>query len=106
MLRITTQEKEMPTLKLEGKISGPWVQVLEVCWGQARERSPSLVRVDLTDVTFVDDTGKALLTRMAARGTELVARGPLIPMLEKMNNMQVMKSQSRQSSSLGEENHR
>jgi ABC-type transporter Mla MlaB component len=86
MLRVTLEAHETLTLKLEGKISGPWVEVLESCWARTRQASASrLVRVNLNEVTFVDDAGKALLARMANAGTEFVAAGPLISLLVSMN---------------------
>jgi anti-anti-sigma regulatory factor len=103
MLRVTLLANEKLTLKLEGKISGPWVQVFEECWTRARVASKSdVVRADLTDVTFVEDAGKDLLARMARAGTEFVATGPLIPVLVKMNNIQVMGPYQNQGPSLGD----
>ena len=79
MLRVTLQAHETLTLKLEGKISGPWVGELEKCWNRAKIASHnSAMRVDLTDVTFVDDQGKDLLVRMANAGTEFTVADPMI----------------------------
>ena len=72
MLRITPiQTRRITTLKLEGKLSGPWVDELGRCWaGLARKKVP--VRIDLRDVTFLDRLGRDLLLRMERRGTPLL----------------------------------
>ena len=77
MLRITTTETdERVTLKLEGKLSGPWAAELEQCW---RTTSPAKRLVlDLSGVTFVDPTGKKVLCAIATAGGQLVGSG-LVP---------------------------
>ena len=80
MLRITTTEiGEKATLKLEGKLSGPWVEEFERCWRMSTGiyKNKSLV-VDLSGVTFVDAAGKKLLCAIASEGGQLVGSG-LIP---------------------------
>lgn len=63
----------MTILKLEGKLSGPWVEELDRCW---REISASRrVQLVLEAVTFIDSGGKKLLARMYQDGAELVATG-------------------------------
>jgi len=60
MLRITTTETgEEITLKLEGKLSGAWVEECERCWRKSLDiyNRKGLV-VDLSGVTFVDPAGK------------------------------------------------
>lgn len=75
MLRITTIEKnEALTLKVEGKLAGPWVDEFEHCWSAALEKCKNAT-VDLTGVTFVDASGKKLLTSMHNRGARLVGSG-------------------------------
>lgn len=77
MLRITTTETdESVTLKLEGKLSGPWAAELEQCW---RITSPAKRLVlDLSGVTFVDPAGKKVLCAIATAGGQLVGSG-LVP---------------------------
>ena len=60
MLRITTTETgEEITLKLEGKLSGPWVEEFERCWHLSTHiYSNKVLIVDLSGVTFVDPAGK------------------------------------------------
>ncbi len=78
MLKIT-QHRDVQSLSflLEGRLAGPWVKELEMCWRQIATNPESHVVVDLTGVTFVDAEGKALLTRMWKQGAELRAAGCL-----------------------------
>jgi anti-anti-sigma regulatory factor len=74
MLRITTDDKpKCLTLRLEGRLHGPWVPVLDECWSKALPAAGGRqVRVDLNGVTFVDAEGKAQLAEMYAQGAELL----------------------------------
>jgi anti-anti-sigma regulatory factor len=79
VMKITAQNNRTPaTLKVEGKLAGPWVNELEKTWlnittgDQERE-----VVADLSDVTFIDSRGWDLLERMAESGAELEAHGML-----------------------------
>jgi ABC-type transporter Mla MlaB component len=75
MLRITVHDNlDALTLQLEGTLAGPWVRELEACWQgtHSHQRKPS-VRVDLTDVTFVDAAGLACLASMYRQGAEFIA---------------------------------
>jgi hypothetical protein len=59
--------------QLEGRLSGPWIDELDKCWRRVRTgESKSVVRIDLTDVSFVDDAGKAYLAAMHREGVEFV----------------------------------
>lgn len=72
MLRITFQEDaEGTTVKLEGKLSGPWVKELEQCWAEHPLQGSKQVIVDLSDVTYIDPEGKKLLARMTGEGVYL-----------------------------------
>lgn len=78
MLKITTTDNdERVTLKLEGKLSGAWVEELARCW-RAASNIPKEVVVDLSGVTFVDAAGKSLLCSMASGGAQLMGSG-LVP---------------------------
>jgi ABC-type transporter Mla MlaB component len=72
MLRVTpmrVQKKAM--LKLEGKLSGPWVDELQRCWTSLKqEESP--ISVNLQEVSFLDGRGRSLLLRMEREGAHLV----------------------------------
>jgi len=73
MLRVTKCENVGAfELKLEGKLAGRWVDVLEQCWKQAFESSAGKPgRVDLTAVTYVDDRGMDLLSQIHRDGAGL-----------------------------------
>jgi anti-anti-sigma regulatory factor len=75
MLRITTDENPwVLTLRLEGRLEGPWVEVLTECWRGALASSASRRRcVDLNGVTFIDGEGKARLAQMYAQGAEFIS---------------------------------
>lgn len=62
MLRITEkwQEHEAPMLVLEGRLVGPWVEVLRASCEQLALRVPQFT-LDLAEVNFADATGLALL---------------------------------------------
>lgn len=79
MLKITTQiEAGVLHLGLEGKLAGPWVKELDLCWRSSAEAQKTYpVRVDLSSVTFIDEEGKELLKKMYREGAELVAAGCL-----------------------------
>ena len=79
MLRITHAQghDSISTLRLEGKLLGPWVTEL------ARSRnelpcSPGCLRLDLSAVTFVDEPGVALLRDLIGRGATLAACSGLV----------------------------
>ena len=78
MLRITTSDiGEKVTLKLEGKLSGPWVEEFERCWHMSTDiyKSKGLV-VDLSGVTFVDPAGKKAALLDLQRGGATGGFGP------------------------------
>ncbi|HTL61630.1 MAG TPA: hypothetical protein VL261_08295 [Nitrospira sp.] len=77
MLKITTQISDDTTkITLEGRLAGPWISELERCWREAEQSAAGRrVVVDLIGVTFVEQDGKALLTRMHQAGAELLATG-------------------------------
>ena len=74
MLRITVEDGSRPSIRLEGKLSGPWVGELERTWKKftAHEASGTIT-VDLSEVTFIDSAGKKLLSTLVERGAELRA---------------------------------
>ena len=79
MLRIDTRySTESANFTVAGKLVGPWVIVLEECWQTVvAERPGSAIIVNLGDVTFIDDAGRELLTRMCREGVALAAAGVL-----------------------------
>ena len=80
MLRITADLNSDPiVLKVEGKLKGPWVTELEHCWQSTRATCPGhRLRIELNDITFVEDRGKILLTEMLNSGVELIATRPMM----------------------------
>ena len=83
MLRIDVhQEKTETNLILTGKLMGPWVTELEKCWQSVTAAAPNQpkpsrlpVVVDLSKVTFIDESGKQLVVQMCQRGIRLVGTG-------------------------------
>jgi hypothetical protein len=77
VLKITTQtDVTGTTFELDGKLAGPWVELLKECWRKTAGGSEP-VRVLLCDVRFVDGQGKSLLADMYRHGAELEADGCL-----------------------------
>jgi outer membrane protein len=79
VMKISAVNDEGTTvLKVEGRLAGPWVKELEEAWQRAREAGGSeSVAVDLSQATFIDAEGKALLEKMHRGGSQLIARGCL-----------------------------
>ena len=77
MLKITTHVSEDATrITLEGRLAGPWIGELERSWRESEQSAPGRrLIVDLMGVTFVEQEGKALLTRMCEAGADLLATG-------------------------------
>jgi hypothetical protein len=75
MLRITVHDDpESLTFQLEGRLAGPWVREVEESRRSALAgRRHTVVRFDLTGVTFIDISGKAYLAAMHRLGAEFVA---------------------------------
>jgi anti-anti-sigma regulatory factor len=75
MLRVTRSAAAGKTcFKLEGKLAGSWVDVVEECWRQAvAEGVPAPMAVDLSAITYVDGRGTDLLLQMHNSGVELAA---------------------------------
>jgi hypothetical protein len=72
MLKITNNNGAgITTFKLEGRLAGAWVNELRSCWEQIGEGAA--IRVDLTEVSWVSEEGKALLGEMHRGGAELLA---------------------------------
>jgi ABC-type transporter Mla MlaB component len=80
MLRITVHEGDSEqTIKLEGKVVGPWVRELNRTW---QALAPSVgfkkLQVDLSDVAFVDANGRKLLREIHQKtNAHFLANSPL-----------------------------
>jgi len=83
MLQVTVEHADAHiTLKLEGKLKGPWVDELERCWLTLASTAPDKpVRVDLTGVGFIAPEGGNLIRKMAGAGVELIASGPTVDVI-------------------------
>ena len=77
MLRITharTATEQRWTLC--GRLTRPWVAELRASWELDRQGGPSeRTVVDLSDVTFIDESGETLLSEMRSDGAEFIAAG-------------------------------
>jgi anti-anti-sigma regulatory factor len=81
MLRITTQSTpDRLALKLEGWLTGAWVGELDHTW-RAAANTGRQICVDLSEVYFVDEPGRQLLTSMYRAGVAFVTRGCVMPEL-------------------------
>jgi hypothetical protein len=80
LLRITGQRGTGPesiSLLLEGRLAGPWVEELNGSWCKLTGSQRENAVIDLSGVTFIDATGKALLNRLWRQGARLRATGCL-----------------------------
>jgi anti-anti-sigma regulatory factor len=74
MLKVTTTaQNQTITLKLEGKLVGPWVQEVTRVWSDTVQSPRKGYVVDLRSVTFVDRSGQALLAAMSRQGAQFIA---------------------------------
>ena len=80
MLRITIQEStELRRFRLDGKLKGDWVRELAHCWTSSLNTGPEKpVTIELSNVNFIDENGRALLSCMVSQGTRLEAQGNLV----------------------------
>jgi ABC-type transporter Mla MlaB component len=79
MLRIIHLQNHdsISTLRLEGKLLGPWVTELARSCNELA-CSPDCLRLDLSAVTFVDGPGLTLLRDLLGRGATLAACSGLV----------------------------
>jgi hypothetical protein len=77
MLRITHARTEAGhRWTLCGQLTSPWVAELRACWEQGRQDGVSArTVVDLSEVTFIDESGEKLLSEMGNDGAEFIAAG-------------------------------
>jgi len=66
MLRITIEETgELTRLRLDGKLKNNWVRELVHCWASSSNTGPEKhLAVELSNVDFIDEKGRALLSCM------------------------------------------
>ena len=75
MIRVTKSEKAKRTIfAIDGQLSGNYIEVVETCCNQAvLEGKP--VDFFIQDVLAIDESGRALLSRLVAKGIRLLATG-------------------------------
>ena len=79
MLKISLTEmaNSTTTLRLEGRLVGPWVgELRHVC--EPLVSDATQLAVDLTEVTFADENGVSLLAGLRARGARLLNAMPFV----------------------------
>ena len=79
MLRISevNGQDKIPTLRVEGKLRGPWVVELARTCEEVQSSGRSL-SLDLSAVSFVDASGVELLRGLLGRGVTLAACSGLV----------------------------
>ncbi|MGQ0557229.1 MAG: STAS domain-containing protein [Nitrospiraceae bacterium] len=78
MFKITTQtDAGITTLKLDGKLTSPWIEELDRYWQDMPGSQRKRTLVDLTGVTFIGPEGKTILARMWRQGARFRAAGCL-----------------------------
>jgi len=80
MIRITEfGDSSGQHLFVEGALSDSSVEALETSWVRAQSQlNGKSLRIDLSGVTYVDDSGRELLARIIQSGTELRVTGIMI----------------------------
>jgi len=79
MLKISQAVKanHSVTLKLEGRVVGPWVgELRQVC--EALMTEGRALKLDLTDVTFADASGVSVLSSFKSRGVAFTNCSPFV----------------------------
>ncbi len=80
MIKQIEANDAMPILKLEGKLQGPWVEVLRNVCEEGSSASDRL-RLDLAAVTFVDAAGLDYLKELLRGGIAIVASSRFVAAL-------------------------
>ena len=74
MFRVDKESGEQRTrLTISGEISSTCIELLETCCEQAMNDGKAVHLV--LDVTTIDESGRALLRRLAAKGVRMFAKG-------------------------------
>ena len=87
------------TIRLEGKVVGPWVEECHRAWEAIRAESGSKkIRLDLRAVTFVDESGTAMLRNIHwISGAEVLADSPLTNYFAQRIMREIEKTEKRRS---------
>jgi hypothetical protein len=80
MLRITVVEssKIAVTLRVEGRITGPWVEELRTACNVHTFPDDVQLSLELADISFADEAGIALLRELRTRGAGLIRTTPFL----------------------------
>jgi len=80
MLRITVFEssKIAVTLRVEGRITGPWVEELRTACNMHTFPDEVQLSLELADISFADAEGIALLRELRNRGVDLIHTTPFL----------------------------
>jgi len=83
--RIDVDDSDLiQTLKLEGKLLGPWVdELIRAC--EEPQTPPSCLRLDLSAVTFIDSAGAKLLDDLIRQGARVVGCSGFIAEMLNLN---------------------
>ncbi len=79
MLKISERKlaKQAVTLRIEGRIIGPWVgELQQIC--EPLVSNGRTLALDLADVSFADENGLTLLSSLKSRGAKLVNPTPFV----------------------------
>ena len=68
------EEPSLTIITVDGQLAGDSIAVVETCCDLAISTGKA-VHLFLRDVSTVDEAGRTLLCRLAARGVRLLARG-------------------------------
>lgn len=79
MLKISEgrKEKQSVTLRLEGRVVGPWVDELRQIYEPLLADETKLT-LDLAEVSFADESGVAVLASLSRRGVKLAKLSPFV----------------------------
>jgi hypothetical protein len=80
MLRITIVESSeiAVTLRVEGRITGPWVEELRIVCDVYAFPDGVQLSLELADISFADAAGVGLLKELRNRGAGLVGATPFL----------------------------
>jgi ABC-type transporter Mla MlaB component len=79
MIRImTATEPKLNTITVDGELAGEYVDAVETCATQAIAQQ-RLTHLFLRDVSSIDESGRALLARLAAKGVACVPQEFTVP---------------------------
>ena len=90
MLRITrTQSTPIPVYRLEGKLTGLWVQELATTLAEettSKGAGDGKIELDLTNVAYVDAAGAHLLRSLITNGARITQKSDFVAALLETEN--------------------